>query len=208
MGKVNSNKKNNDDKYKLVLPIIFMLLLVVSVVGITYSIFVYGKEGSVRNTLTTGSIVFNYTEDTNGISLVNATPISDSVGKNLDNNQGSNTYFDFSVSCKMAGTQTILYEIYATPEVKYNNLDSRYVKVYLTDRTTNHPVSGYDGVVPTYNKLKDSISKNGSKQLYYGSFSATGSQSFRLRMWLSDEYVIPSVSEHFKMKVNVEAVRR
>ena len=206
MNKVDSNKK--DDKYKLVLPIIFMILLVVSVVGITYSIFIYGKEGNVKNTLTTGSIIFNYTEDTNGISLVNAMPMSDQVGKNLDNNQGTNTYFDFSVSCKMAGTQTILYEVYATPEVKYNNLDPRYVKVYLTDKTTNRPVSGYDNVVPTYNNLKDSISKNDSKQLYYGSFSATGSQSFRLRMWLSDEYVVPSISEHFKMKVNVEAVRR
>lgn len=198
-------ENQENDKKRIFLPIILVLLLVVSIFGITYAIFSYGKEGRVSNTVTTGTITFSYTEMTNGISLENALPITDEVGKKLESGNKNNGYFDFNVSCTMAGYNNIFYEVYATKLAVENELDEKYVKIYLTDGSTDQAISGYDGKVPTYNNLKQSVRNDKAKQLYYGSFTSSGTQKFRLRMWISDDYMLASSSEHFKIKVNVEA---
>lgn len=198
-------ENQENDKKRIFLPIILVLLLVVSIFGITYAIFSYGKEGRVSNTVTTGTITFSYTEMTNGISLENALPITDEVGKKLESGNKNNGYFDFNVSCTMAGYNNIFYEVYATKLAVENELDEKYVKIYLTDGSTDQAISGYDGKVPTYNNLKQSVRNDKAKQLYYGNFTSSGTQKFRLRMWISDDYMLASSSEHFKIKVNVEA---
>lgn len=43
------------------------------------------------------NVSMTYTESTNGISIENASPTSDEVGKKLN---GKNEYFDFTVSTK------------------------------------------------------------------------------------------------------------
>lgn len=189
--------------------LLFMVIvfLIITVIGFTYAIFIYSKEGFVRNTITTGNITFSFTETSNGIFLENALPISDSVGKKLENTYENNGYFDFNVSCDLAGTSSVQYEIYATKEKLKNELDEKYVKIYLTDGTTDKPISGYDDDIPTYSKLKKSITKEDSKQLYYGSFTNNGVQSFRLRMWIDEDYELPEESENFKININVEATQ-
>ena len=132
-------------------------------------------------------------------------PVSDDIGKKIQGNDKENKYFDFSVSCKMSGSQNIQYEVYATKINVGNELDSKYVKMYLTDSTSDIPLNGYTGVVPLYSELKDSSIANDSKQLYVGEFHNTGTQSIRLRMWLSDAYQITSDAKEFKIKVNVLA---
>lgn len=197
----NKEEKNN----KEFLPVLLVLLLFISVFGLTYAIFSYSKEGRVSNTVTTGTITFSYTETTNGISLENALPITDEVGKKLESGDKNNGYFDFNVSCTMAGYSNVFYEVFATKLAVENELEEKYVKVYLTDGSTDQAITGYDGEVPTYNNLKKSIKDDKAKQLYYGNFTGSGIQKFRLRMWISDEYMLTSSSEHFKIKVNVEA---
>lgn len=196
---------NNDNKKPALISMILVVILFMTVIGVTYAVFTYSEEGKVRNIVTTGNITFSYNEMTNGITLDNAIPIADSVGKKLEKDDGNDGFFDFNVSCTKSGYNNIYYEVFATRESVYNELDERYVKVYLTDGTTDEAVSGYTAAVPTYNDLNDSIIKDGAKQLYYGSFTNSGTQSFRLRMWVSDEYTLKSTSEHFKIKVNVEA---
>lgn len=196
-------KKLNRNK-KILLSIILILLLMISVVGVTYAIFIYSKEGKVKNTVRTGDLTFSYVETSSGISIVNAMPISDEVGKKLDSSE--NGYFDFNVSCKIAGTSTIQYEVYAKKQRVKNQIEEKYVKIYLTDGTNDKPVSGYDIEVPTYNSLKNALSDQEGKQLYYGNFTSSSVQKFRLRMWLKEEYNVPATSEQFKIKVNVDAI--
>ena len=197
----DSNTKNNHSQ-KIVLSTVLVMLLFISVIGITYAIFTYAKEGKVANKISTGSLTFSYTETSNGISLTNAVPVSDTVGKAMKNGNG---YFDFSVSCKIVGTNVIKYEVYTTEENVSSKLDSAFVKIYLTDGTTDKPLSGYDGTIPTYNSLPATSISGGSKRLYLGTFNSTGVQSFRLRMWLAESYSVSSNSQQFKIKVNVKA---
>ena len=144
----NKEEKNN----KEFLPVLLVLLLFISVFGLTYAIFSYSKEGRVSNTVTTGTITFSYTETTNGISLENALPITDEVGKKLESGDKNNGYFDFNVSCTMAGYSNVFYEVFATKLAVENELEEKYVKVYLTDGSTDQAITGYDGEVPTYKK--------------------------------------------------------
>lgn len=202
---MKKNKEVGSNELKLILSVVLVLLLVVSVIGVTYALFTYSKVGNVKNTITTGSITFNYIETSNGISLVDAMPISDEIGKKLKYAEQNNGYFDFNVSCRIAGTAKIQYEVYSTKEKVSNPIDDQYVKIYLTDGTNDNALSGYDNEVPTYEDLKDALSVENAKQLYFGTFNSTGTQRFRLRMWVSDKYVVPSVSEEFKIKVNVQA---
>lgn len=198
--------KEQENNYgKVILSGALILLLIVSVVGITYAVFSYQREGEKNNVITTGSIVFTYTETTNGINLQNAMPISDEVGKKLERSENNDGYFDFNVSCSLAGTARINYEVYATKLNVENPLSEEYVKMYLTDGTSDQPILGYDNDVPTYYSLKDSTAAAGSKTLYTGTFTNSGVQSFRLRMWLSDKYTVTDQSNDFKIKVNVKA---
>ena len=198
-------KEKEKNYEKFILSGALILLLIVSVVGITYAVFSYQREGEKNNVITTGSIIFTYTETTNGINLQNAMPISDEVGKKLERSENNEGYFDFNVSCSLAGTARINYEVYATKLNVENPLSEEYVKMYLTDGTTDQPILGYDNDVPTYYSLKDSTVASGSKTLYTGSFTNSGVQSFRLRMWLADTYEVTAKSNEFKIKVNVKA---
>lgn len=198
-------KEKEKNYEKFILSGALILLLIVSVVGITYAVFSYQREGEKNNVITTGSIIFTYTETTNGINLQNAMPISDEVGKKLERSENNEGYFDFNVSCSLAGTSRINYEVYATKLNVENPLSEEYVKMYLTDGTTDQPILGYDNDVPTYYSLKDSTVASGSKTLYTGSFTNSGVQSFRLRMWLSDQYTVTDQSNDFKIKVNIKA---
>ena len=192
-------KEKEKNYEKFILSGALILLLIVSVVGITYAVFSYQREGEKNNVITTGSIIFTYTETTNGINLQNAMPISDEVGKKLERSENNEGYFDFNVSCSLAGTARINYEVYATKLNVENPLSEEYVKMYLTDGTTDQPILGYDNDVPTYYSLKDSTVASGSKTLYTGSFTNSGVQSFRLRMWLSDQYTVTDQSNDFKI---------
>lgn len=204
---MHEQKKDKKDKSKsIVIPVILTFLLLLIVIGATYAVFIYSKEGNKNNVISTGTLTFTFEETSNGISLTNALPISDSVGKTLSKDEKNNGYFDFNVSCRILGTDVIKYDIYATSVDENNTLPEEYVKIYLTDGNTDLALEGYDGEVPTYDKLKDSTSALNAKQLYYGTFSSTGNKSFRLRMWVAENYSLPSSEKQFKVKVNVNAV--
>ncbi len=60
-------------KEKIVL-VGLILLLVVTVVGVSYAAFSYRKRGEKVNTITTGQIVMTYTETDNIIQIDGALP--------------------------------------------------------------------------------------------------------------------------------------
>ena len=74
--------KENSSK-QVLLSVLGVAILVVAVVGVSFAAFSYSKTGEKVNTITTGTITMEYTEDTNGINLTNALPMSDGVGTNL-----------------------------------------------------------------------------------------------------------------------------
>ena len=179
---------NNNSSKQILLSVLGVAILVVAVVGISFAAFSYSKTGEVSNTITTGTITMTYTEPTNGINLTDALPITDDAGKIL---KGDGKTFDFTVGATVAGTTTINYVITAVKDAA-SDLPDTGVKVYLT--TT----SGENETAVLGPKLVSQLDKTvdgndagapaGQYVLKTGTYTATGTDNYRLRMWVDSNY--------------------
>ena len=145
----------------------------------------------------------SYSETTNGINLTNALPMSDGVGKALSEEE---QYFDFTVSANITGTTTINYAITASKEEE-STLPDTAVKVYLTDMdgTADTQIlapTKVSGLTPTTGS-EPSGTPSGQFILHTGTFGATSSHDYRLRMWVADDYQVTGASATYKLRVNV-----
>ncbi len=195
--------KNEDNSKQVLLSVLGVAILVVAVVGVSFAAFSFSKTGQVTNTITTGTISMSYSEPENGITLTEALPMDDETGKTL---QGENNTFDFTVTAtiKGSGKTTINYAITAvtTPAT---NLNDDYVKVYLTDMDSSDSQILAPTVVSSLRKTTsdDSGAPDGQYILESGTFDATTTNSYRLRMWVADNFSVGQSSETYTLKVNV-----
>ena len=204
--------KDNNSK-QVLLSVLGVAILVVAVVGVSFAAFSYSRTGEQVNTITTGTITMNYTDDSNGINLTNAMPMSDDNGKALT---GENNVFDFTVSATISGSGTtqIDYAIIAAPE-DGNTLNDEDIKVWLTDTSDVGQGNTTDPVVlntlPASSTVSTTTGAPNTADDYVlksGTYSGTGgSDSYRLRMWV--DYDAPSmdgdVEEQltYQLRVNV-----
>ena len=197
-------------KKQIIITLIAIISLVVITVGVTYAFFNYAKTGTTDNTIQTGTITFLYTEVSGvgkGISLTDAYPISDSIGKVQT---GEGKVFDFKVTSTISMNSSIDYQVTARKK-NDSTLSDDAVKVYLTE------VKGTEQelLLSKYSELsqtdKVDISKYDERILYEGTVSANTSnyeKNFRLRMWLSDDTDFSDGSMNdktFTLTVNVYA---
>lgn len=193
------NKKNKSRSIWLV--ILFILVLIIAVIGISYAAVFYSKSGERVNRISTGTMTMSYSENTNGINLTDAYPTSDDIGRYLNQ---ENQYFDFTVSATMGGNVIIDYIITATKE-SGSTLPDEAVKVYLTD------INNGDKQVLAPTKVSNLSITNGNQVgapdgqyvLLASNFNETSSRNYRLRMWIADDYVLPDDSRTYKLRVNV-----
>ena len=196
-------KKENTGTYKSTGLIIFgIIILILVVIGVSYAAIFYSKTGEKVNRVTTGTITMSYSENTNGINLTDAIPMTDEVGKSLND---ENQYFDFTVSATMGGNVIINYVITAVKD-DGSTLPDSAVKVYLTNINSGNETQVLD---PT--KLSDlqvtSLNKEGAPDgqfvLYNGNFNKTEARNYHLRMWVASDYVLPNISQTYKLRINV-----
>ena len=119
-------------KKSLVLSILGVLSLVAITAGVTYAFFNYAKEGTTENTITTGTITFVYEEieaQGAGISISDALPVSDTVGKAQS---GAGNVFNFKVTSKTMNSASIPYTVTARMKAG-SDLPQSAVKMYLTE---------------------------------------------------------------------------
>ncbi len=197
-------------KKQIIITLIAIISLIVITVGVTYAFFNYAKEGTTDNTIQTGSITFLYTEVSGvgkGISLTEAYPVADSIGKVQ---VGEGKVFDFKVTSNISMNSNIDYQVTARKKTG-STLANSAVKVYLTE------VSGTEQelLLSKYSELsqtdKVDISKYDERILYEATVPANTSnyeKNFRLRMWVSDDTDFSDGSMNdktFTLTVNVYA---
>ncbi len=176
-------------KKQIIITLVAIISLIVITVGVTYAFFNYAKEGTTDNTIKTGSITFLYTEVSGvgkGISLTEAYPVADSIGKVQT---GEGKVFDFKVTSNISMNSSIGYQVTARKKTG-STLDDSAVKVYLTE------VNGTEQelLLSKYSELdqtdKIDANKYTEKVLYESRVPANTSnyeKNFRLRMWVSDD---------------------
>lgn len=197
-----------DDSKQVLLSVFGVALLIVAIVGISYAIFVFSAISRVDNTVRSGGITFEYLEGDSVIDINDALPVSDEVGVRQTKS------FDFQVSSAIRGNTTVFYEVRAKSLTVDNKIDNQYVKIYLEKKdggdfsTVLSPTTFKEN--PNTSLTNISVDTN-TMLLYSGKFSGKKaattnySDEFRLKMWLSDKYLIDDVSRSFKIKVLVYA---
>lgn len=176
--------------------------MIVLIIGVTYAAFTYSRLGETENIITTGTITMTYTESDNGITINNAMPMTEEVGKNLSN---EDQVFDFTVSINIVGNTTISYEVTADKDLT-STLSNDEVRLYLqksTDRTNySNEVLNPTKYTPT--DQKDEFgAEAGEMILDRGSVNTTTTYYYRLRMWVDTSYELSNTSKKFTVKVNV-----
>ena len=197
-------------KKQVIVTLLAIISLIVITVGVTYAFFNYAKEGTTDNTIQTGTITFLYTEVSGvgkGISLTEAYPVSDSIGKVQ---VGEGKVFDFKVTSNISMNSSIGYQVTARKKTG-STLANSAVKVYLTE------VNGTEQelLLSKYSELdqtdKVDSSKYDERILYEATVPANTSnyeKNFRLRMWVSDDTDFSDGSMNdktFTLTVNVYA---
>ena len=197
-------------KKQIIITLIAIISLIVITVGVTYAFFNYAKEGTTDNVVKTGGITFLYTEVSGvgkGISLTEAYPVADSIGKVQ---VGEGKIFDFKVTSNISMNSNISYQVTARKKTD-STLANSAVKVYLTE------VNGTEQelLLSKYSELsqtdKVDISKYDERILYEATVPANTSnyeKNFRLRMWVSDDTDFSDESMNdktFTLTVNVYA---
>ena len=195
---------------QIIITLIAIISLIVITVGVTYAFFNYSRTGTTDNVVKTGGITFLYTEVSGvgkGISLTEAYPVSDSIGKIQ---VGEGKVFDFKVTSNIEMNSNIGYQVTARKKTG-STLANSAVKVYLTE------VNGTEQelLLSKYSELdqtdKVDSSKYDERILYEATVPANTSnyeKNFRLRMWVSDDTDFSDGSMNnktFTLTVNVYA---
>ena len=172
-------------KEKIVL-VGLILLLVVTIFGVSYAAFSYSKRGEKVNTITTGQIVMTYTETDNIIQIDGALPTTDKTGT-VQLKAGE--YFDFNISSTIVGNVNINYEISAK-EVGESTIDGSNIKLYLTklNGSEEEPLMTPE----TYHEETEENTYTGrpagEMSLYKGSMNSSENNNYRLRMYVDENY--------------------
>ncbi len=215
-----NKEKNNDyqevDKKQLVAVILLLIMLVLLVIGVTYQVYIYGKNGdSVINQIINGgddderlnpfkngSVTLVYTEGDSGITIENALPMTDSEGRKMI---ASSQMMNFTVTANIKNSRKIGYEVVAEKDKK-STLNDKYIKVYLEKSTDNYNFVAvneprlYNGIsetddygVTSGNMIIDKVENIDKDVTYY----------YRLRMWLDGSYSLSNSNKYFSLKVSV-----
>ena len=186
--------------------------------GVSLAFFNYTKTGATDNTISTGSITFIYDEETaqgRGITLTNAIPVSNSLGKAEQAN-----VFNFKIISN-PGTTNIKYTISARKVSEGSTLDD-VVDLYLTDQTNNgdYIADQYpskitqEKTVLTFDDLDGYKNSSIEKILYEKTITSSDltngkyEQDFRLRMWIDENTDFSDGTYNnqlFRIIVNVNA---
>ncbi len=197
--------------------VILLFLLFFSTIFLTFGMAVgiigYTDINPGYNTITTGKIAMTYKEETNGISIMNAIPLSDDAGKVLENNytgagayQGRNI-FEFNVSAVIVGTASISYEIAAIKDIS-STVANEDVRLYL--EMNSNSVGDIEVMEPKPFTPIASTSLIGTPKgamiLSSGELIASESQNYTFRMWLAEDFELNEDEDlSFSVKINVYA---
>lgn len=234
-----------DNKKTLMLSVIGVLVLIVVVVGVSYAMYSFTGTGTKENVITTGSIsvvVDPTTDPVTGkelndqtqIKLTNQYAMTDGKGSAITPVEGESALLKFYVAATLTGNTTINYEIGITKNactettdggVTYGCLDDTEVNFNLKKGTeykigTATTGVGFNTIAAAAGKLGKA--DNGLRIANYlldsGSFNASGLETYELRAWVNDKYVLPtkdtstgnthsneSLSEKYEFKIKLYA---
>lgn len=188
---------NGNSSKQVLLSVLGIAVLVIAVVGVSFAFFSYSRNGETNNTLSTGSVIFQFTEG-NAIKLSNQFPIPDSQGAGLQGTvTGDNPTLTFHAIGYDGSGKGITYTItaYEGKDVdgKTARLNDSGIKLYLdatgaTGNSTNHYSSSTGTAVGADGSLASGV-ELGTGRITASSSTDQQDDTYVLHMWISDSVV-------------------
>ena len=195
---MNNMETKKSYSREIVTSMIGIMILILLLFSTSYAVFVESIDGSKINSLTTGYLSLNYTNnDSNIVTLANSLPVSDEIGKY---DIASGELFEFSVSNDFM--KNINYKIIIEEIVSEVNID--YLKVYLTD-DNNNILGQLNDDVNVLSSFETTDLAN-ERVIYNGVLTGKDDvKKFKLKVWVSDDYLkVSDKPVTFSFKVSVE----
>ena len=178
-------------KKKKVLIIMISIVLILSVIGISYAIWTLNLSQKGFNKIAGSCFSLSLTNEKNNINLVNAYPITNEEGKKL-------TPYSFTITntCDLFASYTVNLEI-----LENNTLPIKYISSMIN----NESIIKLSELEDAKTTINGSVT---SKILAKGSLGSGDSVDYNLRLWMSED-VTPedtdAMNKNFKSKVVVTA---
>lgn len=195
--------EDNNSK-KILLSVLGVAILVVAVVGISFALFTSNDQITGANTIQTGTITMSFSEKTNGITLNDALPMSETDA--LANLVDAGEYFDFDVvtTTSVAGT-VIPYKI--AVEKGEGTLTNSQIAINLQKLGTDGNVAS---TLINGKTVADVIGADATSGTIYTVSNNEGTvagktDSYRLRIWIDGSQDATKIAENSKysLKVNI-----
>ncbi len=177
--------KTNKNKIKLSNPNVLKfgmvaVVLMVLVLGSSYSFFNYTKEDTRQADISSGEVYVNLMNNENSITLDKMYPRSDSEARSRNDN-----YFDFTIKAKNTSeTKAVLYDISinnGTDISGKTRINPKYISVDLEEKVGN-----------TYKFIKEGVTLDNYNYTGYVPINTTSeiTKEYRLRFWINDDIII------------------
>lgn len=181
--------------------VFFLILGCIVIFGVALYMYLF------KNINLDAAISLHSISGTINLQIENRLPISDTVGRKLVDGQENNLIYGYSeFVVKSDVDYKVNYELYLTKKEVEKEIKSNYIKCYLTDEN-NQPVEGYEeNKIPSYYDLKVAKKDSSGKLLYRGTLKPHEQKILRLRIWLSDAYVISPEDRSFSIQIRGKGV--
>lgn len=160
-------------------------IIIVAAIGVSYAAFTYANEGSTVNIIKPGEVYLKLNESKKGISLLNATPLTDFEGMSLI---GEGSFYSFNITSTLKTDNNILYDIVLKSNI--SNISPNMIKVYLVEVDGDStPVESEKVVLaPTYLSSLNNSSLATGYSLYSSNLKKGDNiiKNYRLKIWISD----------------------
>lgn len=185
--------------------ILTLVICLLCIAGISVGFYLYKLETDkevVKEKLG-GDVYLKFVGNTNGLTLLNASPMTDQLGALQE---GENKFFDFSVEVKLDEAEYVEYEIAIEKDTAFSNIPDGEVKFYLEEENSGSfsKVFGPSEFKPLE---EDSLlgTEAGNMVLYTVKKNTSGTTNYRLRMWLSDKSTMLVGNYSVEVSINGKA---
>ena len=183
---------------RYIIPVIFVILLLIITVGLSYAMYTFTGSGTKENVIQTGHIVITF-NDVNNISIQNRYPETDSEGLS---NTDTNSQMTFTVTSDITGSTKVNYALGITDIQEGNTLTQDYIKIYL--KKGNNVVAGFtENKGELISSFKPLYIENimTSHVLLTDVISGSEVHTYTLKAWIDENYKLPIIARSEKYEV-------
>lgn len=184
---------------------ISIVLLVIVIVIVAFYIHNNQPVDVIEENLSGGIVSLTYSDEENLFVIENAMPTSDIVGTKYDS---AELFFDFTVKTEIEDANYIEYEIFLVKDEMSSTALNENVKVYL-EKEKQGTYSKVVAPVVFDSNYKDEELGTDIMNVYKQKKTTSGSDNYRLRMWISDTAVFNEGEvQNFGVKIAIKGTAK